>query len=629
MPNEQTLEDILLKENAQAAEAAAREEREKTLWERLNRGPRERADELTARGWQDRYGVNEGSGKLAKIFAGLGEMGRSVALGRGYRGIQDEARENALKEYQAEVGPLQRELGVISAERRAANALQENMALQREKLEQKKYVDARNQGRSDEELILKGDFTRAKIDQIKSSIGLTEARTALTAGQTNAVNQRNQMLERFGGIAPAGATAEAAAIDFLGRKDPAAGTDLFNLRQALRGAGKGGSGSSAGGGTTTVSNRQVYMKTGTGPDGADILEPKTLTTTTSRIPAGGGTAATSPPPLPAWVQLSQANPKNAKVQEAAKKLGSEEPSVTFRLPGDKVVVAAPNPSAPQPKPRATVQGGRVVAAPAVDPAITQAIKRYFPNADPASPDFVPQKLRGPQTILVAKRPKTPQEEAVEKATLEGLRVAKTGLDEFMSGDLELEVGLLGKPLEWGRDVLNKKKSSPLFLETRSVQALNSYLNAISGLAVTKAEEIRAKRILPTTGDQPRTLMLKAFQGMQIEAQHKWLKGAGVPTSSQAELFEKNPDLISAPNVSSSIALQHMDAARKARRTGQKTYRIPMKNGGYKDYQTGKVEDFVWALLTSVTEDMEEAFIRTFPDGLGIGPTSAAYKRKGQ
>jgi hypothetical protein len=631
MPDEQTLEQILAAKKLQDEEEALRLEREKSIWDRINRGPRERTDELTARGWQDRYGITPDSGKLSKIFAGLGEVGRSITQGAKYKGIQDEARENALKEYQVEAGPLQRELGVISAERRAGTALQEKMKLEREKLEQRAYVQERQLGQSDEKLIQDGKFTREKINEIKANIGLIEARTGLVGEQTDAAEQKNAITRRFGGIVPSGRTGEAAAMQALGEDQPQAARELFALRQALAGAGKGGSGAGSGGGATTTTNRQVWATVGTGPDGMEIKGPVNLTSTSTKSGGGGGGGGAAGSPdlnaaLPVWAQISQANPKSKEVEKAAQAAGGAPPLATYEIPGGKMVVVTPNPNAPPPKVKATIQNGRVVAAPAGDPTSIQAIARYFPNADRTSPDFLPEKLRGPNTILVAKRPKTAQEEAAEKAALEGLRVVKTGIDEFMSGNLELEVGLLGKPVEWARDLAGVRRSPSLFLETRSIQALNSYLNAISGLAVTKAEETRARKILPTSSDQPRTLMLKAFQGMMVEAQHKWLRGVGVPAASQAALFEKNPDLISLPDAAAAAALEHMDASRKAARNQQATYRLLTANGGYKDYSVKDSRDIIWSILTNVTEDMEEAFMATFPDGLGIGPKASAYKK---
>ena len=271
-------------------------EREDAIYERIMKGPRQRAKEIAAEMWKDRYGVTESSGKLRRIFAGLGETARGIAGGAKYESIPDQARELATKEYQTEVGPLQREASVLSSAQKAAKAQADLTRYRNEQLAKDWYIGQRKLGQTDEQIAIRSGLSKAQIDKIKADIGLTEAKTDLTNEQVNAAQQQNAVRKQFGGQLPTGALGNAFGLNFLGNQDPEQATGIANTYGMLNSTGKG----SAGGPKTLV--KAPYDKLVTGYDAEGRLHANKVPDFKYIWQSAPGTAANTP--KPAWFQAS-------------------------------------------------------------------------------------------------------------------------------------------------------------------------------------------------------------------------------------------------------------------------------------------------------------------------------------
>lgn len=208
------------------------EEREKQIWEKIMKGPRGRAKELVAEEWKDQYGVDEKSGKLKRIFAGLGEMGRSIANAQNprYRGLVDTATDRGMEEYKAEVGPLQRELGVLTQAKTAAAKMMQQKAASETAAQVRAYAAAVNATKTAAQVAAIEAKFPAEVKKIAAETGLLLERT-------KNVIQDTENDKATGGLSGIFGAANAW-------KDPAESADqrrtwadMEGLKNALTGAG--------------------------------------------------------------------------------------------------------------------------------------------------------------------------------------------------------------------------------------------------------------------------------------------------------------------------------------------------------------------------------------------------------
>lgn len=241
------------------------EKREKLLWDKINKGPRERAKELAAQEWQDRYGLKETSGKGRRFLAGLAEMARGIGSGAKYESIPDRAAERGLKEYQAEVGPLQRELGVISQARTHAAKLAADTAQKNADRDLKQVLAMSRLNMDDAQIAKLTGRSEPEIAGIKlkfAQAGLIEARTTgqnlsnESAGMTNAVQKL------FGGVKPTGDLSNAYGLNNMAGANPEQASSILDTAKFFKQA--TGKTSTAGGPKQTV--RVPYMRSVTGWD---------------------------------------------------------------------------------------------------------------------------------------------------------------------------------------------------------------------------------------------------------------------------------------------------------------------------------------------------------------------------
>lgn len=609
-----SLPDLMLPEYTPDPELLARE---KAIYDRIMKSPSQRAKERTAEMWEERYGVKPESGKLRRIFAGLGEVARGISAGAKYQSIPDMAREEAMKEYQAEVPNLNRELATISGQKNAALS-----AMQRQNSAAMKYaVDSLRAA-------TKGAVDEAQAAAIRAKFPKEVQRLAAQAeaaeAQANLTNIRATNELSSGGRS--GLVGDAAwlqaqnpelASKILGMRNAVGQQDaLFKLMGNPRVYQTPGSG-----GTRRTTTTMKRVKVGVGPDGSELYEDRPYTSTTTGSGASGG----------------EFNP--AAGAENIRKL--QQVFAGAQAPITKALTPPPEPASPQEisdpatgttykfikpakpqKTAATVQDGRVVGVPKIDPKIPETYRTLLPDVDVDNPEAFAQ-FAGQELVRSSKK-LTPQEESENRYRLEGIRLAKIGIDEFLSGDLDLTAGIPGRLVNWGEKLLRKPKSGKIMTETTTLRNLGEYLRSISGLATTVPEVARAKEIMPTTADQPETLLIKAFQAAMIEAQHGWLKSLNIPLEAKTKIFEDNPELLTAPKTAVNAAMKHLSAAAAAKKNGQKTYRIP---GGDTDYTTETANKLVWDMLTGVSRDMQNAMYKSFPDGIGGAPPARFLRKK--
>ena len=622
MPDEQnpSLPDLMLPEYAPDPELLARE---KAIYDRIMKSPSERAKERTAEMWNERYGVKPESGKLRRILAGIGEVARGIGAGAKYQSIPDMAREEALKEYQAEVPNLNRELATISGQKNAAMS-----AMQKQNAASLKYaVDSYRAA-------MAGIKSQAEADSINAR---TPEQVKLLARQADAAEAQANLTntKAYNETVTGGRAGLVGDIAWLQSQNPEQMAKILEMRNAvsrqdalskLLGNPRVYQPSGFGGGTK-VTTREVLAPTGNlGPDGSAEMKVREFKTTTTG--GGSGAGGFDLASVPNTIQKLQEAFKNAGVSQTASSAVEKAlappppgpPQVEFNDPASGTTYKAVTPAKPQ-KVTATVQNGRTVAMPKVDPKLIQTIKVALPSIDLDNPETL-APFAGAE-FHIKPRKMTSQEESEHKYRLEGIRLAKLGIEEFLSGDLDLSVGIPGRLIHQLEKLVRKPSSGKIATETTALRNLGEYLRAISGLATTVPETSRAKQIMPTTNDQPETLLIKAFQAAMIEAQHGWMKSLNIPLEAKAKIFQENPELLTAPKTTVDVVMQHLSAAAAARKNKQATYKLP---GGIETYNTNGANQLSWELLTNVAEEMEDAFYKSFPEGYGIAPP-AKYRKK--
>ncbi len=570
MPD-QTLPQILFENPLDEAP----DPREQQIWERLNRGPRDRGDELTKKGWEDRYGINEGSGKRACLFAGLGEAGRAVAQGKQYKSIADAAQEQGLKEYQVEVSPLQRELGVISANKRAQAALSQKTAFQEAKMLQDAYVAERRLGQTDEDLIRKGKFTRAQIQKIVADISLNEAKTENV--KTDTANDK----------ATGGLTGVFGAANTWGQNptDPQTQgkmrtwADMQGLTAALRGSGAPKvptTSTSTSTGTKYVTTDQgveahpdtrVSVRSGMAPDPNAIAQNVDAARARLLNPqAPAGTPAPTPQtpaaaPIPALLPQPVAPAKRQPVVSVDGQAFREDP----------------NPASAR---QVGFRGGRFTSL-NVDPSWSNYLKSYTKNEDPENlpPRFL-SKFKG-RLIGGAK---TTDEQRVQTEFRSSIRsLADDSMSLFANNKLGEVTGIPGgwvtqfkAMMPAGVDISNIKTRS------EAVNTMANYILAKSGKAVTENERRILMQSLPNLDrDSAPTLMQKTLV-LQVLARRMSFQQGMRLSDDEMDSLMRSPSGRRAADMDKKI-YNILDAVNKATRNGQKAVTVY----GPPDPKTGK------------------------------------------
>lgn len=604
MPQPLSLEEIIFN-NAQVPNYSdpETEARERQLFDKINRGPRERARELTAEGWKQRYGITPTSGKLSKIFAGLGEMGRAITQKDKYVGIADEAFDRGLKEYQVEVGPLQRELGVLSQAKTAAARL--NQKTENDRLTQgiKAYATAMN-----------GAKTAAEIDALNK---LTDPRVKVLAAQAGLLNERakNVTQDTINDTATGGLSGIYGATNAQSKMAPGQVIDynknLFNLKSATEAAELRFTPKnfqtlvpSGGGVTTTTRPRNI----GVGPGGLPIYENETSTSVRSgtmrpRFDAGAANTA-----------VSDFMKQMGIISEGTK---AAEPVILRDPAGNRVEFTRSN---TPPRTEVTMVDGKVTAKAKLDKRLEETLKSYFPDFDFTHPDAVPGTYKNINHTGLRKA--DTKEQTAEKIAMEGgKRLVNNAITQYVNDRLGSNVGFFGNIEGKFNRITGKASTGEILINTQSKKNLSDYLRAISGLATTRTEVTRAESVMPSETDNENTFMKKALTAMIIGAQTEWMAGVNLPAAVRDKLLN-DPRILKAPVRDSELAFKHMNAAQIAKRNGKPTYVV---NG--QTYEVTNASKLAWGLVTDTTSDMQDVFTDLYPDGGGYGPAATARKRK--
>ena len=472
-------------------------EREDEIYARIMKGPRQRAKELTAEMWKDKYGVTENSGKLRRIFAGLAETGRAIGGGAKYESIPDKARELATKEYQTEVGPLQREASVLSSAQKAAKAQADLTRYRNEQLLKDWYVQQRKLGQTDEQIAMRAGLTKAQIDKLRSDTALTDEKANLTGQQTFEKQLTNEALAGTGGFKLTGQPANAAGINAMGERNP---TDANNLIGTLGLIGTGGRNSAGNAGKQTV--RETYMKdvSGWGTDGElHVVKVPSEKIYRENIPGGVNTSLSAAPP--SWFQKPAAE---------ARALAQIAP------PGISAAQISPEPGRKSYKIQ-DVDGESYSTTPRPGNLVTQRVDPS--HIDRLSSEFGldKNKLKNFRTSrftdFVGPRIKEPTERAnAKRAYYESLSdLTRKSVNAFASRDDSDISGLFDSFENNLKAMTGELSPEAISIRQSAIDTISTRILELSGKAVTNQERALYMKALPNiNSDAPATFVAKAM-----------------------------------------------------------------------------------------------------------------------
>lgn len=475
-------------------------EREKLLWEKINRGPRQRSKELEAEMWKDRYGVQESSGKFRRFLAGLGETARGIGGGAAYKSIPDQAAERGMKEYQAEVGPLQRELGVLSQSRAAAMKVQQKAQSDAEANKIKQVLAMSRMGVDQANIAKVLGITepeQAKILETLAKAGNQEAEAALRARQT--INAEKTL----------GLTGDTGAAMALG------GTDKFltNLDKitALKGLNK-----NIGGSQGTMQNlpsqttREQFIP---GPNGLERVVTNSTTVSPRRVP-GAGMSPDAVSKLKASILGGQSAPEETATPQIAQQIPSPQ------IPSGPV-------EARQLPPRRVPHefqyfDGRGYKPTNIHPSQESALKAF--KGDQPLPEWLAARFK--HEVLPGTGRKTADDNVRSQFDDAANELFRSATDSYSTGKLDSLTGL------WPNfsTKLKSMQSGGLSLgdvKTRSdaVNAMALKILDLSGKAVTESERRILSTPLPDLSmDSDTTLLYKSILLNQVSRRMQYLRG---------------------------------------------------------------------------------------------------------
>lgn len=534
--------------------------REQLLWNKINKGPRERAKELAAEEWKNRYGITESSGKGRRILGGLGELFRGIAQGSKYESISDKAAAQGMKEYQAEVGPLQRELGVLSQAKSAAlKALsQQQIAQEKNAVEQYKARIAGAKTLQEAEMIKA--LTPERVKKLAAETENLTANTGLTNEKTNTEAIRGgNLLRTFGLNGQAGLT---AAMSPDSSPDGIART--WGDMQALKAALAPNKGSSGG---TTTTTRQALVD---GPNGKEIQD---LTSTSTR---SGKTQAPLTPESARQISQQFFGNRAQPLDSAA----TPSPTIT-QSPTSGPVEFRQLPSRGNLTEFHYFDGKKYVPT-NIHPTQESVLKAY--KGDKQLPEWLASRFRAP--VIPGSQKKTIEDIARSQFNDAASELLKSASTAYGDGKLEVLTGP-------GQNFMAKIKgmqSNGLTLgdvKTRAdaVNAMALKILELSGKAVSDSERRILSTPLPDLGmDSDTTLLYKAMLTSQVSRRLQYMKAMKLNDAEMEALKNAaEPDL--KKNIS--MQLNVLSALNKSAKLGvtkgedQIEIPIPGSKGGLK------------------------------------------------
>ena len=594
---------------------------EKIIRDKLLKGPRERAEELTAKEWKDRYGITESSGKFRRIMAGLSEVGRAIGSGKNYESIPDRARRAAEKEYTAEVGPLQRELGVLSQARTAGNQLQQRMmeAANKQMLGQaatlikNRVADATIQktlGLTEQEL--------AKTKKLLAESGLIDAKAAQT-------DVRTDQLQGSGGFTGSAANAwrqahlpQTEQNSFLGA--------LAQQVAATKGTEalfKGG-GAGAGGGRTSTRTGGSWKEVGT-VDGRKEFQwfPNTSTT----VSGGGGNPGVSyGQQLGNWQRLmgGAANVMGDPAQPPAQPSAGPAPLAQALKPQPATPKAAAAEAAKSDVPIALQTN---ITAPGKSDFVNnnlgvyKGLRSVWHGAEFDNEADLPERARN--IWIGAEKALTEQDKARDASFVLVNRAANTAIDATLKDALSWNVGPLGSAVGTFNRMRGKSQPEATKLVQEVEDGLAQFVKMISGTQVSDAEARRLKEVLANRGDNENTFLQKVISTSLRTAETTWADRARLSRAERQALFSNSAVLKQSLEIEKT-ALAHLQAAKAAQRNHQETYRIP---GRDIDYPVSAAKDYVSDMVTNVSKQMTNQARKILAGNPNVPPETSFRKGK--
>ncbi len=479
-------------------EAAAREQ---SIWDKINRGPRERADELTAKGWKDRYGVDTGSGKLKRGFAALGEIGRTISQrnNKNFLGIADEAEKRGMEEYKAEVPVLQRELGVMSQAKTAAAKMQQKAIADRMAIQVKAYAAEANAVKTGAQATAIEAKYPEEVKKLAAQYGLITAQKDLTEAKNFELDLTNEALASTGGFKLDPKGQRAAGVGFLSRNNPGEATTLMDTFKAFEDASAKGAGAGSGEKQTV---RVPIKRPVTGwdaqgrPHTTYVDDEKVYR---ERVPGGDG-VDTSLQTYP-WEKKAVA-PLPPSVAPQAAAPGDKPDQVTVRTVNGSEYASTPNPNKPKfsngvwKKPIHDSQIARLSSLMDID-------KSKFANWESDRyPDSIGPPIKAPSSESLAHR-------AYERSLRDLSRA--TG-EEFVNNNLGNIGGLVDNFINTLKSFTGDIPQEAINIRQLSTDAAFSKILAMSGKATTQFEMKTHMKNLPNiAADHPSVIVFKAMQ----------------------------------------------------------------------------------------------------------------------
>lgn len=588
---------------------------EKILRDKIARGPRERAEELTAKAWKDRYGVTESSGKFRRFLAGLGEVGRAIGAGKNYQSIPDAAQHAAEKEYTAEVGPLQRELGVLSQAKTAGNQLQQRM------MEAAQKHDLNQAG-----LLLKSKLTNAQVEQALGKKLVDIAREAEIRAKTGDIQAQTllhtiqaRQLDESGGL-----TGEARNNWLLTKKSPDEFGKFLDTTMKNVAAVKGTeslfkTGGSGGGGRTSTRTGGSWREVGTVDNRKEFQWfPNTSTTTTG---GGGAPAQTLSEKMDLLQKMTgQAASAVSAPGESPLSQVLMPPQAPPQTPVQPRVVRATDKSAP-------ISDQVGITPPGKSDRISSNLNVYrslgniWHGAKFDGEGDLPPRVR--QIWIGSEKAQTEQDKAREASHVLINRTTNSAIKATLEDALEWNVGLFGSIVGGYNRMRGKSAPEATKLVQEIEDNLAQYVKSISGTQVSDAEARRLKEVLANRGDNENTFLQKVIATALRTAETNWADRARLSKAERETLFSNSAVLAQTLAIEKK-ALEHLEAAKAAKRNNEPTYRLP---GSNVTYQTAASSERISDLVTNVSRQMTNHARMLLRGSANVPPENSFRKGK--
>ena len=456
---------------------------EKQIWDRIiNRTPRVRAKEIEAEMWKERYGLNPKSGKWRKVLAGVGELGRAMSGGKEYESIKDKARSEAYKEYQTEVGPLQRELGVLSNTRTNLAKLRSGDAQKQRQLDIQEAAQYLKMATSQQDMQQKMEMIGPRKLKMLAEAGVLDQRERLIAQQVLEKSLTNEALTASGGNKLTGKAANATGLERMSDLNPTQGRrtlDFLNTMDQIGAAAKG------------VPTPQVFN-----------------TKRTQLITDNSGNAHPVEVPVEN-LRMIPGQPDPNRGQKAINALfGGQEPPSPPRVTTEGQVLTEKAP----PKAQFQIQFGKYQAVPQdkVSKGYKRILKRDMGLSDEELANFKSPRYNREIYENVAKVDQPTQAVRQYRQSMNSL--TSKALDEFAAGKDENISGLFNNLSNSWNSAFGAVDPSALSIRVDSTEAIANKIKSISGLTVSDKERKFLMSGLPDIAwDAPRTFLMKTLK----------------------------------------------------------------------------------------------------------------------